>query len=148
LIVGRAPSYSRTVSLADLSQPWNGIDRRLAPRFPVALAIILDGFEGWTRDVSTTGIFFFTTQHLLAAGAPITFTLEMNHAIPGGTLQVICAGMILRVERNVDGIGVAASITSYELTGECAERNCALSSRADTSGSNIQLARDTGVSGS
>ena len=79
--------------------------------------------KGWTRDVSATGLFFTTSQDVLVVAAPIAFVLELDHADPKDILQVACSGMILRVERSSDGIGVAVRITSYDFTSESAGRN-------------------------
>jgi hypothetical protein len=105
------------VVCTDLQRTWNREERRQAARFSTALALTIGGTAGRTRDVSATGIFFFTRSHdVLTVGAPITFTLELTHADPNGVLEVACSGMIVRVEHGPDGIGVAACITSYDFT--------------------------------
>ena len=89
------------------------IERRQAPRFPLALAVRLEHGEGRTRDVSASGL-FVATQGSFSLGASITFVLELEHADPTGPLHVTCEGRIVRVEPGPDAIGVAVSISAHD----------------------------------
>src|SRR5262245_45954836 len=90
------------------------IERREAPRFPVTLAVKFDGGQGWTRDVSVSGV-FFTTEWSFPIGAPIHFTLLLENVAPGTRQQVSCQGTVVRVERAEQAYGVAVSLDGYEI---------------------------------
>jgi hypothetical protein len=99
------------------SESWDGPERRIAPRFSLTLAVILDDSKGATRDISATGV-FFTTPQVLTVGAPITFELELPHADPRGVLRVGCGGTVLRIEVVDDAFGVAVHITTHGVDGQ------------------------------
>lgn len=93
------------------------VERREAPRFPVALAVKLAHGEGRTRDVSASGV-FFTTQGPFSPGTHIRFAIELEHADPGGVMHITCGGEVVRVEPRPNAIGVAVRISSYDFTGQ------------------------------
>ena len=99
------------------SELWDGIERRQAPRFSVDLAVRLDDAQGCTRDASVTGV-FFTTQHALTVGAPITFALDLEHADARGIVRVVCKGTVVRIESGQDAFGVAVHITDHGVEGQ------------------------------
>ena len=70
-------------------KPQPQSERREAPRFSVVLPVKLEQGEGWTRDVSTGGV-FFTTQGALSSGERIRFTLVLEHVDPNGALAIPC----------------------------------------------------------
>jgi hypothetical protein len=86
-------------------------ERRRMPRYPVSLVIEMELGKGTTRDISASGVYFETAE-LLAAGAPIRFTLVLEHADPS-PLRVGYAGQVMRVEPRGTAFGVAAAITSH-----------------------------------
>jgi len=90
------------------------IERREAPRFPVTLPVTFEGGQGWTRDVSVSGV-FFTTEWPFPIGAPIQFTLVLENVAPGARQQVSCQGTVVRVERSEQAYGVAVSLDGYEI---------------------------------
>jgi len=136
------------VTLTDLQRNWNGVERRQAPRFSITLTLTIGDTAGWTRDVSATGVYFTTSQELVAVGAPITFTLELDHADPQGMRQVVCSGTILRVEHRPDGIGVAARIASYDFAAESVRPDYALLPCENRqAGAAMGLARNPGGNG-
>ncbi len=63
-----------------------------------------------TRNVSASGI-FFETDVAMAAGAPLSLTLEYADT-PGGPLRVCCEARVVRVERCGEKFGVGVAITS------------------------------------
>ena len=101
------------MSGASPRESWDGVERRETPRFPVVLAVELEHAEGWTRDVSASGV-FFTTQGRFSPSEPIRFAIALEYVDPTGVLQVTCEGQIVRVEPRPRAIGVAAQICSYE----------------------------------
>jgi hypothetical protein len=108
------------------------VERRVGQRFPYLLAISLrqpDGAiegVGFTQDLSSRGIFFFTDAPL-CEGAEIELTLRMPSEITlGESMPVRCRGRILRVVRSAGTaynfsdvqpetkIGVAVRFEGYE----------------------------------
>ena len=91
-----------------------GSERREAQRFEVTLEVKFEGGRGLTRDVSASGM-FFTTELPFRVGAPIRFTLVLEHAHPGGPHEVTCEGRVVRVEPGTQTHGVAVSIDSSDI---------------------------------
>jgi hypothetical protein len=116
------------------------MERRVGQRFPYLLplslrqnATALEGM-GFTQDLSSRGVFFFTDAPL-EAGAEIELTLRMPSEITlGEGMPVRCRGRILRVvrpaavsedrlsdKRAETKIGVAVRFERYEYLTEGAE---------------------------
>ena len=98
------------------SREWNGVERRETSRLLVALPVKLEQGEGWTHDVSASGV-FFTTQGSFSPGAPVRFVLELDHVDPAGVVPVACEGKVVRVEPRPHAVGLAVHICSYEFNG-------------------------------
>jgi len=75
------------------------------------LLVELEGGSGITRDVSAFGV-FFETDHPFTPGAPVSFSLLLEHGALDGPLRLHCQGQILRVERRRAKTGVAVAIDS------------------------------------
>jgi hypothetical protein len=108
------------------------VERRAGQRFPYLLSLSLreptgpvEGV-GFTQDVSSRGVFFFTDAALIE-GSEIELTLRMPSEITlGDSMPVRCRGRILRVVRpasspcnSISGqsetkIGVAVRLECYE----------------------------------
>jgi hypothetical protein len=111
-----------------------GVERRVGQRFsyllPVSLrlpATCLEGV-GFTQDLSSRGVFFFTDAPL-TEGSEIELTLKMPSEITlGESMPVRCRGRILRVVRpsaagnpaspEETKIGVAVRFDGYEYLPE------------------------------
>lgn len=123
-----------------MNPPPVRVERRVGQRFPYLLpvslratAVGIDGV-GFTQDVSSRGVFFFTDAPLLE-GMEIELTLNMPSEITlGESMRVRCRGRILRVVRPVASsspdavpvraetkIGVAVRFEDYEYLPETAE---------------------------
>lgn len=89
-------------------------NRRREPRLAIGLPVELERGNGWTRDVSASGV-YFETDRSLSVGAPIEFSLVLAHAEPT-VLRLQCVGRIVRMERQAGKVGVAATITASELS--------------------------------
>jgi hypothetical protein len=117
----------------------NRVERRAGQRFPylipVSLRVPANGIEahGFTQDVSSRGVFFFTDA-VLTEAAEIELTLRMPSEVTlGESMRVRCRGRILRVVCPVSGaagaetpsaqtkIGVAVRFESYEYLPESSE---------------------------
>lgn len=116
------------------------VERRVGQRFPyllpVSLRLAATSMEGlgFTQDLSSRGVFFFTDTPL-DAGAEIDLTLRMPSEITlGEAMPVRCRGRILRVvgptaraeglpsaNRAETKIGVAVRFDGYEYLTEAAE---------------------------
>lgn len=92
------------------------MDRREAPRLEIGLPVELERGNGWTRDISASGV-FFETDESFTPGAPIRFSLLLEHVYPS-PFRLECQGQIVRVERREGKVGVAAAINSYRLIPE------------------------------
>jgi len=117
------------------------VERRVGQRFPYLLPLSLkaaDSLEGvgFTQDLSSRGVFFFTDVPL-SEGAEIELTLRMPSEITlGESMPVRCRGRILRVIRptaqaqNTSAraetkIGVAVRLEGYEYLPEESSANLA-----------------------
>ncbi|HKT87235.1 MAG TPA: PilZ domain-containing protein [Candidatus Sulfotelmatobacter sp.] len=113
-----------------MTTPPVRVERRVGQRFPYALPVSLrvpaTGSEaaGFTQDLSSRGVFFFTDLPL-SEGAEIELTLKMPAEITlGESMPVRCRAHVLRVMRpmtQLNGsaaaetkIGVAVRLQSYE----------------------------------
>jgi len=88
-------------------------ERREALRLEVRLPVKLEDGDGWTRDVSASGV-YFETDESFTPGAPIRFSLLLEHVYLS-PFRLECKGEIVRVERHEGTLGVAAAITAYRL---------------------------------
>jgi hypothetical protein len=121
-----------------MTTPSVGVERRVGQRFPYLLplslrqpATALEGV-GFTQDLSSRGVFFFTDAPL-TAGSEIEITLRMPSEITlGESMPVRCRGRILRVirpsasstsdsSRAEAKIGVAVRLEGYEYLPESSE---------------------------
>jgi hypothetical protein len=83
------------------------LERRLAPRYPVALDIEINGGTGVTTNLSTSGVYFETTC-VVKADQEISLIFPFKHAAPSGT-RAACTARVRRVERRGKAFGVAAT---------------------------------------
>jgi hypothetical protein len=86
-----------------MNPPPVRVERRAGQRFPFLLPVFVrdvsSGVEarGFTQDISSRGVFFFTDA-AFAEGAAIELTLNMPSEITlGDNMRVRCRGSILRV---------------------------------------------------
>jgi len=123
-----------------MTTPAIRVERRVGQRFPYLLPLslrqsarLIEGL-GFTQDLSSRGVFFFTDAPL-EAGAEIELTLRMPSEITlGEGMPVRCRGCVLRVVRPAAAsgdssarsraetkIGVAVRFDGYEYLAEAAE---------------------------
>jgi hypothetical protein len=97
-----------------MTTPPVQVERRVGQRFPYLLPLslrqissVIEGV-GFTQDVSSRGVFFFTDAPL-QEGAEIELTLRMPSEITlGENMLVRCRGRILRIVRPVTSVEAAA----------------------------------------
>ncbi len=90
-------------------------ERRRERRIPTDLPVLFGIGEGRTRDLSASGMFFYTQQVLIPADA-LSFDLLFNEdATAPAPLRATCAGRIVRVIPMGEQYGVAISLESFEV---------------------------------
>ena len=72
------------------------------------MPVILKNAEGITRDVSASGVFFWTSDSTCALGDLISFSVELKR--PGGRIKLKCQGDVVRMEPRAAELGVAVKI--------------------------------------
>jgi hypothetical protein len=97
-----------------MTTPAVSVERRVGQRFafnlPVSLRDVSTSSEGlgFTQDVSSRGVFFFTDM-ALSEGADVELTLRMPSEITlGESMRVRCRGRVLRVVKRVENNWKAA----------------------------------------
>lgn len=79
-------------------------------RYHAALPVFLGNAMGATRDMSTSGVYFWKDgMFLCMPGDSISFEIELQTA--NGRMMWKCQGAVVRVEPLGDMVGVAAKIT-------------------------------------
>jgi hypothetical protein len=94
-----------------------GVERRIGQRFPFNLPVSLRDVStsteglGFTQDVSSRGVFFFTVMPL-SEGSDIELTLKMPSEITlGESMRVRCRGRVLRILNAADNGWKPVSVT-------------------------------------
>jgi hypothetical protein len=97
-----------------------GVERRIGQRFPFNLPVSLRDVStaaeglGFTQDVSSRGVFFFTVM-ALNEGTEIELTLKMPSEITlGESMRVRCRGHVLRIVNAADNGWKPAPATHTE----------------------------------
>ena len=73
------------------------------------MPVYLKSVEGITRDVSASGIFFWTSDAVCVPGELISFSVNLER--PDGRMTLRCQGDVVRTEQHAAAIGVAVKIT-------------------------------------
>ncbi len=117
------------------------LERRAGQRFEVNLPLAVryddQTFAGFTQDVSSRGVFFYT-EAALPAGAKVELTFTMPSEITlGESMRVCCRGHILRVSGANPGRrnAVAVRLDSYEYLPSSGPDAAAEFLRSSSSGS-------------
>lgn len=84
-------------------------ENRRESRVRTALSVILENATGITRDVSTSGVFFWAHGGQFSAGDRISFALQIRR--PAGRTTLMCRGDVVRTEQYDAMLGVAVRIT-------------------------------------
>lgn len=87
--------------------------KRAADRFASELPLHINGVGGLTRNVSATGVYFETTAPA-EPGSRVSFVVEV--LISGKSVNMVCAGQVVRVDVKDDKVGVAVKLTSSFFT--------------------------------
>jgi len=84
-------------------------EKREGQRVATTLPVYLKSVEGVTRDVSASGIFFWTSDAVCVPGELISFSVNLER--PDGRMTLRCQGDVVRTEPHATSIGVAVKIT-------------------------------------
>ena len=84
-------------------------EKRRGQRIQTALPIFLKNAEGITRDVSASGVYFWTSESMCALGELISFSVELKR--PEGRVMLKCQGDVVRTEPRNGMMGVAVKIS-------------------------------------
>lgn len=87
-------------------------EKRKQQRIPIALPVFVKNMTGVTRDVSATGVFFWT-GYACMTGDFIHFEVELRR--PVGKMMLKCQGDVVRTEARDTTIGVAVRITQSSM---------------------------------
>ena len=91
-----------------------GSELRESPRFKGDVPVLTESGEGITRDLSGSGV-FFETDGSFSTGQAIEFSIILEHLYPDRAVRLQCKGMVVRVEKKDQKIGVATTIDSYTI---------------------------------
>lgn len=91
----------------------NPSEKRASQRIQAEVPVYIGQTKGISRDVSWTGIYFLTDQRF-DQGGPLSFSLDLNYALPGKPIKLDCQGEVIRIERLGDKFGVAAKINDFQ----------------------------------
>jgi hypothetical protein len=83
-------------------------EKRKDRRVDIALPVFLDNATGVTRNVSPTGVFFWTSS-THAIGESISFSMHVQ--MPEGNMLLKCRGDVVRLESRGTHFGVAVAIS-------------------------------------
>jgi len=87
-------------------------EKRKQQRIHIALPVFLKNTTGVTRDVSATGVFFWTGIACVT-GDFIWFEVELRR--PVGKMKLKCQGDVVRTEASDSTTGVAVRITQSSM---------------------------------
>lgn len=88
-------------------------EKRRGQRIHTALPVFLKNVQGTTRDVSASGVFFWTSASVCAPGESIDFSVELKR--PKGRMLLKCQGDVVRTELRAADMGVAVKIVDSEM---------------------------------
>ena len=83
-------------------------EKRRGQRIHTSLPIFLKNVQGITRDVSASGVYFWTSESVCALGELIKFSVELKRR--EGRMMLRCQGDVVRTEPRAIDMGVAVRI--------------------------------------
>jgi hypothetical protein len=89
-------------------------ERRVAPRIKSDMPLDTEYGKVMTRDLSSSGV-YFETDGSFTPGQPIKYSIVLEYLYPEHPVCLMCEGKIVRVQKEGDKIGVAATIDSYSV---------------------------------
>jgi len=83
-------------------------EHRAANRFPLRCPVVFDKGQGWSHDISPSGI-YFSTQYAFRPSEVIRLVIHPFHKSP----TICCDGQVVRTESEACGYGVAVNFTDF-----------------------------------
>lgn len=80
-------------------------EQRMSQRFNVHCLVTFAEEQGWSQDISSTGM-YFSTQRDLNEQEVLRLVIHLNRAP-----AIQCEGKVVRTEKQPDGYGVAVQFT-------------------------------------
>lgn len=90
-------------------------EKRVAERVHVALPLYIGQQESVTRDVSRSGLYFFS-EWCFSRGKTLNFVLSFDYILNGEAVKLSCLGEVVRVEPHNKKFGIAAKIKDLKFT--------------------------------
>lgn len=81
-------------------------ERRCAPRYPIAVGILVNGGNGTTANLSDNGV-YFTTSEPFSTDETVSIVFPFDLTAPG--IRAVCSARVRRVDSLTAGYGVAAA---------------------------------------
>ena len=88
------------------------VSRERAPRLPSSAPVKMNGKSGVLQDISATGVFFEIDEDA-EPGSAIQFEIELD--TPGGRLNVMCSGEVVRVVKLNGKLGIGVKVMNQEM---------------------------------
>lgn len=82
-------------------------EQRSGARFDTVMPVDVHGSEGWTRNISSTGVYYETDADQ-QVGSLVNLTIQFT--LSGKRQHLLCEGKVVRVDRGNDRQGVAAQL--------------------------------------
>ena len=101
-------AHSRPTSEPLADGRMRRVDERISSQFPIQV----NGVHGNTRDISASGIYFEIDENN-DVGSKIQFSVQLD--TPGGVINLVCEGEVIRLEKRDGKLGIAAKILSQTL---------------------------------
>jgi hypothetical protein len=121
LLDKRRKPHSRSLKLVKPNPvPWGGDatarppEKRRDRRIDIALPVILENATGVTRNVSSSGVFFWISG-TYALGDVINFA--MGRRTESGEFMLKCRGVVFRTEQRGNDVGVAVRVAKTATGG-------------------------------
>jgi hypothetical protein len=77
------------------------------------LPVMVNGIAGKTRDISASGIFFEIDECANDLGSSIHFSVQLD--TPGGVINLVCEGKVVRIENRDGKLCIAAKTISQTM---------------------------------
>ena len=85
---------------------------RNSVRFKGKIPLEVKHGTGLTRDFSTSGLYFFTDQPV-SMGETLELVMLLDHQNQGERVRLRCQADVVRIEPDLDKLGVAVAITKH-----------------------------------
>ncbi len=88
-------------------------EKRASQRIHFEMPVYIGQEKSVTHDISSGGIYFLT-DHPIAEGVDLNFSLDFEYALPGKLIKLGFQGKVVRIDQNDGKFGVAAKIKNFQ----------------------------------